>query len=176
MAQTHWQHRLQCWRTAGLAQGECCKPALKRQLFWSPGWPSRAEHHSEVAGSSWGRQKMKTSWKWSQLLSSATAKPGERGTPTMVFQEQQCWAVVTGSSRKLSQVRWRRQTTAQGLHTSGYCWWLGKSSKHLFPQSHTPRGSTALRAHSNTAWPRYTELLPKTHSVLLSYKRMKIWL
>lgn len=33
MTQAHWQHRLQCWRTTGLAQDERCKPALKSQLF-----------------------------------------------------------------------------------------------------------------------------------------------
>lgn len=59
--------------------------SMAEALVRSPGRPSQAVG---VAGSSWGRQK--TSWKWAQLLSSATARPGERGTQTPVFQEQQC--------------------------------------------------------------------------------------
>lgn len=147
--------------------------SMAKLLVRTPGWPSQAEHCSGGCKKQLGKAE--------NLLEEVTACEFSHSQTRWVWDpntgdpRKQCWAGHREKQKALSGEM--KKTTAQGcVCTSGYCWWLGKSSKHLFPQPHMPRGSTALRAHSKAAWPHYTELLPRTDSVLLRCKRMNIWL
>lgn len=175
--QTHWQHRLQCWRTTGLAHDECCKPALKSQLFLSltkplvrtPGWPSQAEHCSGGCRKQLGKAEnlleVVTAAELSHSQTRWTWDPNT-GIPSPSSAELWSWGAAESSLRWDEEGRPQLRTVCTPQVTAGD-WGSPATSS-----SPSPTGSTALRAHSKAAWTRYTECF-QGQMLSLSYKRMK---